>query len=216
MTETIPYNYICIEGNIGSGKTTFCEMLSKERNLSLVLEEFDDNPFLPLFYKDPEKWAFTVELFFLTERYKQMGSILNHRNMFNDFVLGDYFFIKTLLFARKNLSEEEFKMFQKIYQVLTANFPAPELVVYFHRDVNHLRKNIMKRGRKYEEDITREYLTTIQNSYFEYFRNVLSYPVIILDLKNIDFENESVYYDYIKSLLTKKYQPGVHRMSLNV
>lgn len=214
--QSIPYNYVCIEGNIGSGKTTFCEMMAEKYPISLVLEEFDDNPFLPLFYKNQSKWAFTVELFFMTERYKQLGETISRRNMFDDFILGDYFFTKTLLFARKNLSDEEFKMFHKIFQVLNSNFPPPELVIYFHRDVNYLRKNIEKRGRPYEEGITKEYLTTIQNSYFEYFRNVLSYPVIILDLKDIDFENKPIYFEFIESLMQKEYHPGVHRMSLNV
>jgi len=94
MANKIPYNYICIEGNIGSGKTTFCEMMQKEENCTLILEEFDDNPFLPMFYENPEKFAFTVELFFMTERHKQMSSILSVRNIFDDFVLGDYFFLK--------------------------------------------------------------------------------------------------------------------------
>ncbi len=215
MSNKIPYNYICIEGNIGSGKTTFCEMMKKENNCTLILEEFDDNPFLPMFYENPEKFAFTVELFFMTERHKQMSSILSVRNIFDDFVLGDYFFLKTLLFARKNLSEEEFRLFQKIFQVLNANFKQPDLVVYFHRHVDILKENIDKRGRPYEMNISKDYLTTVQNSYFEYFRNVLSYPVLILDLKDINFVENKNYFDFLRSLLTKEYRPGVHRISLN-
>jgi deoxyadenosine/deoxycytidine kinase len=216
IEKEIPYNYICIEGNIGSGKTTFCEMMAKTNNCSLILEEFDDNPFLPMFYGDPEKFAFTVELFFMTERHKQMSRIMSVRNMFDDFILGDYFFLKTLLFARKNLSEEEYKLFNKIFQVLDANLPQPELVIYFHRDVNILRQNIDKRGRSYEVGITKEYLKQIQDSYFDYFRNVLSYPVLILDLKDIDFVDNKDLFKYLQSLLKKKYQPGVHRISINI
>ena len=216
MAYEIPYNYICIEGNIGSGKTTFCEMMQKVHNCSLILEEFDDNPFLPMFYENPEKFAFTVELFFMTERHKQMSGIMSMRNMFDDFILGDYFFLKTLLFARKNLNEEEYKLFTKIFQVLDANFAQPDLVVYFHRDVDILRQNIDKRGRSYEQNISKEYLKQIQDSYFEYFRNVLSYPVLILDLKDINFVENTAYFDFLRSLLTKKYRPGVHRISINV
>lgn len=215
MSNKLPYNYICIEGNIGSGKTTFCEMMQEDYNCTLILEEFDDNPFLPMFYENPEKFAFTVELFFMTERHKQMSSTLSVRNMFDDFVLGDYFFLKTLLFARKNLSEEEFKLFQKIFQVLNSNFQQPDLVVYFHRSVDILKQNIDKRGRPYEANISKEYLTQVQNSYFEYFRNVLSYPVLILDLKDLNFVENKNHYEFLKSLLQKKYMPGVHRISLN-
>lgn len=216
MSYTIPYNYIVIEGNIGSGKTTFCEMMQKDHNCSLILEEFDDNPFLPLFYENPEKFAFTLELFFMTERHKQMSSVLSVRNMFDEFVLGDYFFLKTLLFAGKNLSSEEFRLFQKIFKVLDANFPQPDLVVYFHRDVDTLKQNIEMRGRSYEQNITKEYLKKVQDSYFDYFRNVLSYPVLILDLKDINFVKNPKYFDFLRSLLTKQYRPGVHRISLNV
>lgn len=215
MSKKIPYNYICIEGNIGSGKTTFCEMMQKDYNCTLILEEFDDNPFLPMFYENPEKFAFTVELFFMTERHKQMSSTLSVRNMFDEFVLGDYFFLKTLLFARKNLSEEEFKLFQKIFQVLNANFQQPDLVVYFHRHVDILKQNIDKRGRPYEQNISKDYLNQVQNSYFEYFRNVLSYPVLILDLKDLNFVENKNHYEFLKSLLQKEYTPGVHRISLN-
>ncbi len=216
MSKKIPYNYICVEGNIGSGKTTFCEMMQKDYNCTLILEEFDDNPFLPMFYENPEKFAFTVELFFMTERHKQMSNILSVRNMFDDFVLGDYFFLKTLLFARKNLSEEEYKLFQKIFQVLNANFKQPDLVVYFHRHVDILKQNIDKRGRPYEAGITKDYLLQVQNSYFEYFRNVLSYPVLILDLKDLDFQKKQSNYEFLKSLFQKEYTPGVHRISINV
>lgn len=211
-----PYNYIAVEGNIGSGKTTFCQMVAKEYNCKLVLEEFDDNPFLPYFYKDPERFAFTVELFFMTERYKQLQKSLLTRDMFIDFTIADYAFIKTLLFARQNLPEEEYKLFQKMFTPLNQAFPQPELLVYFHRDVQILQSNIAKRGRSYESGITDEYLTKVQNSYFEYFRNILSYPILIIDLNTIDFEDNQRNYHEVKHLLSKKYNPGVHRVSLIV
>lgn len=217
MADTqFPYNYIAVEGNIGSGKTTFCQMVAKEYNCKLVLEEFDDNPFLPYFYKDPERFAFTVELFFMTERYKQLQKSLLIRDMFIDFTIADYAFIKTLLFARQNLPEDEYKLFQKMFSPLNQSFPQPELLVYFHRDVKILQENIAKRGRTYESGITDEYLTKVQNSYFEYFRNILSYPILIVDLNTIDFEDNVRNYKEVKHLLSKKYNPGVHRVSLIV
>ena len=216
MSLKFPYNFISIEGNIGSGKTTFCKKLAAEYNCQLILEEFDDNPFLPLFYKDQERWAFTVELFFMTERYKQLQEKLVSRDMFVDFTLTDYAFIKTLLFARQNLVETEFKMFQQLFTTLNQSFPQPDLLVYFHRSVNHLQANIRRRGRPYEKDITDEYLTKVQNSYFDYFRNILSFPILIIDLNTIDFEENDRNYQEVKMLLAKKYNPGVHRISLMV
>lgn len=216
MKIDFPYNYISVEGNIGSGKTTFCKKIKEEYNCQLILEEFDDNPFLPLFYKDQERWAFTVELFFMTERYKQMQKQLVSRDLFLDFTITDYAFIKTLLFARQNLEEGEFKMFQKLFSTLNQSFPQPELLVYFHRSVDVLQANIAKRGREYEKDITDAYLTKVQNSYFEYFRNILSYPILIIDLNTIDFEENDRNYQEVKMLLAKKYNPGVHRISLMV
>lgn len=216
MNIEFPYNYISIEGNIGSGKTTFCKKIKEEYNCQLILEEFDDNPFLPLFYKDQERWAFTVELFFMTERYKQMQKQLVSRDLFVDFTITDYAFIKTLLFARQNLEAGEFKMFQQLFSTLNQSFPQPEILVYFHRSVDVLQANIAKRGRAYEKDITAAYLTKVQNSYFEYFRNILSYPILIIDLNTIDFEENERNYQEVKMLLAKKYNPGVHRISLMV
>lgn len=212
----IPYKYVVIEGNIGTGKTSFCQKMAYDYNVSLILEQFTDNPFLPYFYKDPERHAFTVELFFMTERYKQMQKSMQAADLFHDFYLSDYAFIKTLLFARKNLEEEEFKLFQMLYSIMEKNFPTPDLLVYFHRDTDILMENIKKRGRKIEEDIKPEYLKKVQDSYFEYFRDITTFPVLIIDLKELDFIASSDAYDMLLGLISKKYNPGVHRISLNV
>ena len=212
-----PYNYICIEGNIGTGKTSFTRMMEKEYSCRLILEEFSENPFLPYFYEDPERFAFTVELFFMTERYKQMErNLISQQDMFSPFTLSDYTFVKTLIFARKNLKAEEFRLFQQLFNTLQKNFPNPDLLVYLHRDVDVLLKNIKKRGRDYESHISREYLYSIQDSYFDYFKNIVSYPVLVIDLQDLDFISERNYYDIIKTLIAKQYRPGVHRVSLHV
>jgi deoxyguanosine kinase len=211
-----PYNYICVEGNIGAGKTSFCKMIKEEYNCRMILEQFDDNPFLPFFYEDPERYGFTVELFFMTERHKQMQKSLLSRDLFNDFVITDYCFIKTLLFASKTLNEEEYRLFQKLFQVLSQSFPNPDIIVYFHRSTNILMDNIKKRGRGYEGKITEEYLTEVQNAYFNYFRNISSFPVVIVDLNEVDFVTHEDQYEVVKSILKKEYQPGVHRISLHV
>jgi len=191
-------------------------LLKDEYDCRLILEEFADNPFLPLFYKEPDRFAFTVELFFMTERHKQMQRSLLNQDLFREFTIADYAFVKTLLFARKNLPEDEFRLFQKMFSVLNQSFPKPDILVYFHRNVDILLSHIGKRGRAYEKDITAEYLTQIQNSYFEYFRNILSYPILIIDLNTIDFVDNKNHYEHVKYLISKPYQPGVHRISLVV
>jgi deoxyadenosine/deoxycytidine kinase len=211
----LPYKYICVEGNIGAGKTSFCQKVKSENNCKLILEQFADNPFLPLFYNEPERYAFTVELFFMTERFKQLQAELS-QDLFYDFTISDYTFVKTLLFAKKNLPDNEFSLFQKMYNILAQTFPAPDLLVYFHRDINVLQSNIAKRGRKYETSIANQYLLGIQNAYFEYFRNVLTIPILIIDLQNIDFINNRANYDEIIALLYRQYKPGVHRISLSL
>jgi len=217
MKVDFPYRYIAVEGNIGAGKTSFAKMINDEYNCKLILEEFQDNPFLPLFYENPKRYAFTVELFFMTERYKQLEeNLLAQQSLFYDFTISDYVFVKTLIFARNNLSEKEFKLFQQLFVTLQKNFPNPDLLVYLHRNVDILLKNIKKRGREYEMNITRKYLYDIQDSYFEYFRNIVTYPVVIIDLGGIDFIKEKKYYDVLKSIIAKEYNPGVHRVSLHV
>lgn len=217
MKIDFPYRYIAVEGNIGAGKTSFTKMVRDEYNCRLILEEFAENPFLPLFYENPKRYAFTVELFFMTERYKQMeDSLVAQQSLFSDFTISDYVFVKTLIFARKNLSEKEFKLFQQLFTTLQQNFPNPDLLVFLHRNVDILLKNISKRGREYEKNISRDYLYNIQDSYFEYFRNIVSFPILIIDLGDIDFIKEKQYYDILKSVIAKKYNPGVHRVTLHV
>ncbi len=211
-----PYNYICVEGNIGSGKTSFATMLKEEYNCELILEEFQDNPFLPLFYKDKDRYAFSVELFFMTERYKQMQRQLLNKSMFSDFTISDYSFVKSLLFAKNNLIEEEYRLFIKLWNVLSTSFPRPDILVYFHRDVPTLKKFIDIRGREYEQYIKDDYLQNIQNTYFEYFRNILTFPVLIIDLNTINFVQDGAHYEAIKRIIASKYNPGVHRVSLLV
>lgn len=216
MAIEFSHKYICIEGNIGSGKTSFSEMIHEEYECQLILEEFHDNPFLPHFYQDRERYAFSVELFFMTERYKQLQQKLLNRGLFDDFTIADYSFIKSLLFAQNNLVEDEFRLFQKLWNVLYAPFPKPDIIVYLHRDIRILQKYIARRGREYEKYINHEYLLEIQNTYFDYFKNVLSLPVVIIDLQDIDFVANQRHYETIKHIIAQKYQPGVHRISLIV
>ena len=210
-TQGLPYRFIAIEGNIGAGKTTLCRMLSNDYGSRLILEEFTDNPFLPPFYENPDRYAFPVELFFMTERHKQLQEELSQQELFQQSIISDYFFYKTLLFAKKNLNDNEYRLFQRLFRVLNATFPKPDLLVYLHRPVDDLMRNIHKRGRSFEKDISPEYLQKIQQAYFEYFRLEVHLPVLILDVEGVDFQENGHYYSKIQKLLHLEYPVGVHR-----
>lgn len=209
-----PYPFIAIEGNIGTGKTTLARQLAIDFDMRLILEQFTDNPFLPFFYENPERYAFPVELFFMTERHKQLQQELANRDLFQDSIVADYFFLKTLLFARKNLNEEEYRLFQRLFHILNANFPKPDILVYLHRPVDQLISQIQKRGRSFESDISAEYLQRIQEAYFEFFRTNEELPVLVIDLGSANFEGESRIYRDVLQLLRGSYPPGVHHRKI--
>ncbi len=214
MLENLPYNYVCIEGNIGAGKTSLVKRIASEYQAQIILEEFADNPFLPYFYKDPTRYAFTVELFFMTERHKQLQQHLINRDLFYKFIVSDYFFPKTLIFARKNLKEDEYRLFNRLFNILNANFPKPDILIYLHRSPTKLRKNIRSRGREYEYFIGLDYLQNIQDSYFEYFRSVVQFPILVIDVEEMDFLTNDDQYNEIKRLISRSYNPGLHRVRL--
>ncbi len=211
----IPYRYLCIEGNIGSGKTSLCDRLARRFNGKLILEQFTDNPFLPYFYSDPERYAFPVEIFFMTERHKQMQKHILVHDLFAEHIFADYFFTKTLLFAKNNLNQEEFRIFQQLFQLLENALPNPDLLVYLHRSPAKLKQLIAERGRDMESPITDEYLRTIQDSYFEYFRGENGFPILIIDVEEMDFVKNKADLDEIVKLLSQRYNPGVHRVSIH-
>ena len=213
MKALFPYHYICIEGNIGSGKTSFCELLAKKYEVELILEQFSDNPFLPHFYENPARYALPVELFFMTERYNQLTERLNSGHLFSPLIIADYFFDKTRLFARNNLNEMEFKLFQQIYETLAPQLPRPDIVFYIHRPVEQLKDQITQRGRQIEQQITPQYLRSIQDVYFDYFRMGTDYPVVIVNAENLHFTESEEDFQKLFQLLEKKYHKGVHRVS---
>ncbi len=214
MSESNSNKYICIEGNIGTGKTTLCRMLQQDYNCQLILEQFTDNPFLPLFYKEPERYAFPVELFFMSERYKQLQQFLIDRDIFYPFILSDYFFQKTALFAQKNLKDEEYQLFLRFFGILENLFPKPDLLVYLHRPVDQLFEQIKKRNRRIETDLKKDYLKRIESAYFSYFNQDVPYPILILHITDLDFEKYRSDYEQIKKSIFQPYPKGVHELEI--
>ncbi len=210
----IPYQFIAIEGNIGAGKTTISKRIAADYGFKLILEQFTDNPFLPFFYENAERYAFPVELFFMTERHKQLQEELAQQDLFQKNIVADYFFLKTLLFARNNLNAEEFRLFQRLFHILNANFPKPQLLVYLHRPVPNLLENIRGRGRSFEEDISPTYLEKIQNAYFDFFKTAANLPILILDVEEADFLANTSHYEILLGHLSQTYSTGVHRIKI--
>ncbi len=210
MNTPFPYQFIAFEGNIGVGKTTLCNLLAQRHGCALVLEQFTDNPFLPYFYEQPDRYGFPVELFFMTERHKQLQEHFATPDLFQSCTVADYFFVKTLLFAKNNLSEEEFRLFQRLFSVLNAGFPKPDLLVYLHRPIPVLMEQIQKRGRSIEQNIRAQYLEELQRAYFEYLKTETETPVIVLDLERVDFQQDASAFDEIIGVLQAQHAPGLH------
>ena len=180
------YHYIAIEGNIGAGKTTLAHLLSKKLNARLILEQFSDNPFLPKFYENPKQFAFPLELFFMAERYKQLKQMINTNDLFQNITISDYVFSKCLLFAKVNLAEEEFRLYQKLFDIIQQQLVFPDLIIYLHSPVEKLQKNIRKRNRAYEQTIPDEYLFNIQETYTSYIKQH-NIRTLFIDASNADF-----------------------------
>src|SRR5580698_10114973 len=164
------YNFISIEGNIGAGKTTLAHLLGKHLNARLILEEFADNPFLPKFYENQQQFAFPLELFFMAERYKQLKELLQTKDMFQNITISDYLFTKCLLFAKVNLPDDEFRLYQKLFDIITPQIIEPDILIYLHAPVSRLKENIKKRNRSYERNISDEYLFELQETYTNYIK----------------------------------------------
>jgi deoxyguanosine kinase len=207
------YHFIAIEGNIGAGKTTLAHMLSKQYNSRLVLEEFTDNPFLPKFYENPQQYAFPLELFFMAERYKQLKDLIHTKDLFHSLTISDYLFTKCLLFAKVNLSEEEFRLYHKLYDIIRQQLIQPDLLIYLHVPVQKLQKNIKKRNRAYEQGIPDEYLFKIQETYTHYIRQH-NIKTLFIDASNADFLSNEKHLKVILDALEHEYHHGQHYFTL--
>jgi len=209
----VDLNYLVIEGNIGAGKTTLAQMIAQEYNGKLILEQFADNPFLPKFYNDPDRYSFPLELSFLAERYQQLNRDLTSRDLFKPLNVADYYFMKSLIFAKATLKQDEYNLYRQIFNIIYQSIPKPDLYVYLHVDVKKLLANISKRGRDYEKGISEEYLKNLEKGYFDFFRQQNDMSFLIIDTSNVDFVDNQEDYEKIKELIfQKKYDRGIHRI----
>ncbi|KAA9039178.1 deoxynucleoside kinase [Ginsengibacter hankyongi] len=207
------YNFITIEGNIGAGKTTLAHLLSKRLNARLILEEFADNPFLPKFYENQQQYAFPLELFFMAERYKQLKDLLQTKDMFQHVTISDYLFTKCLLFAKVNLPEEEFLLYQKLFDIINPQLVQPDLLIYLHAPVTKLKENIRKRNRFYEQGIATEYLFSLQETYTQYIKQH-NIKTLFIDASEADFLGNEKHLNTVLEALNNDYDQGQHYLQL--
>ena len=188
------YNYIAIEGNIGAGKTSLANKIAHDYNAKLILERFADNPFLPKFYEDTQRYAFPLEMSFLADRYQQISDDLSQLDLFKDFIVSDYDVFKSLIFSKITLQEDEFMLYRKLFYLMYKDLRKPDLYVYLYQNTERLQENIKKRGRDYEQDIADEYLEKINAGYLEFLKTQTDFNVKIIDVSNRDFiENRNDY-----------------------
>lgn len=192
------YNYLAIEGNIGAGKTSLVSMIAQDFKAKLITERFKDNPFLPKFYKDQNRYAFPLEMSFLADRYQQLLDDISQYDLFNDCMVADYDVYKSLIFAKVTLQEEEYALYKKLFQIMYKDLAKPDLYVYLYQNTERLLENIQKRGRKYEQDIPADYLENINRGYLEFIKQQHHLKVKIIDISELDFVNQRE--DYLKVL----------------
>jgi deoxyadenosine/deoxycytidine kinase len=209
----VDYHFITIEGNIGAGKTTLAHLLSKHYNARLILEEFADNPFLPKFYENQGQYAFPLELFFMAERYKQQKEHIQQKDMFQSLTISDYLFTKCLLFAKVTLPDNEFRLFQRLFEIINEQLVQPDILIYLHSPVQKLQQNIKKRNRLYEQNISDQYLFDIQETYTNYIKQH-HIKTLFIDVSNADFLGNDKHLKTIVDALEKEYDEGQHYLNL--
>lgn len=204
--------FVCIEGNIGSGKTSLVKLLADKNNAKVLLEEFEENPFLKKFYQDPHRYAFQLELSFLAERFQQIQSEIQNIDLFQHLILSDYMIEKCLIFSKNNLDEQSIQLYRKLYDIILLSTPKPDVIIYLHKEPDLLLQNIRKRARPYEQEITTDYLVNIYKNYLTYFRQQSQYPVIIVNTNEIDFVENEKEVDLFNELIQQNFEVGVHRL----
>jgi deoxyguanosine kinase len=195
------YNYIAIEGNIGAGKTTLATKIAEDFNAKIVLERFADNPFLPKFYEDNERYAFPLEMSFLADRYQQLSDDLAQFDLFKNFIVSDYYIFKSLIFAQVTLQKEEYFLYRKMFDIMYKEISKPDLYIYLYQNTPRLLENIKKRGRDYEQNIAPEYLDKIHKGYATFINTEENLNTLIIDVSDKDFLSNSTDYKEIIELI---------------
>ena len=207
------FDFLTIEGNIGSGKTSLAKKIASDFNGKLILEKFADNPFLPKFYKDAKPNAFPLELFFMAERFNQLSGEKSEIDLFSEFTVSDYSFFKSKLFAQNNLEQDELNLFNRLYNIMFSTVKKPDLLIYLHADIERLQENIKIRGREYEKNINNNYLKEIEKKYFDYLKKQNDFPVLMLDVSKQNFiEDDKIYNQIITEI--KEFEEDVRIKSL--
>jgi len=207
------FNFITIEGNIGAGKTTLSQLLATHYNARLVLESFEENPFLSKFYEDPKQFAFPLELFFMAERFKQMKELIKQQELFKEITISDYLFTKCLLFAKVNLPPDEFRLYQQLFEIIHQQIIQPDLLIYLHSPVKRLQENIRKRNRPFEQSIPNDYLFSIQETYTHYIKQH-HIKTLFVDAGNADFLGNPAHLKTIIKTLESNFDGTQHFIAL--
>ncbi len=199
------YNYIAIEGNIGAGKTTLSNMIGAEYNARLVLERFTDNPFLPKFYKDKDRFAFQLEMSFLADRYQQLSDDIAQFDLFKNLIVSDYYIFKSLIFSQITLQKDEYNLYRRMFDVMYKEITKPDLYIYLYQNTDRLLENIKQRGRAYEKNIKADYLDKIHKGYFNFIKTEQNLNTLIIDVSDMDFvKNKQNYYSILNKIKTHK------------
>ncbi|MFN3529215.1 MAG: deoxynucleoside kinase [Bacteroidia bacterium] len=206
--------YIAIEGNIGVGKTTLTQLLAERWQIPAIYERFLENPFLPRFYEDPKRYAFSVETAFLAERYRQMHDEFAAIDLRKNGLLADYSFYKTLIFAQRNLDADEYRLFSELFGMINAHLPQPYLFVYLKTDTEKLLSQISQRGRDFEKHITADYLEKIDAGYLDFMQQASGLRCLMVHAKQLDFVKQPEDFVLLSKLLEADYRYGITEITI--
>jgi deoxyguanosine kinase len=204
------YNFITIEGCIGAGKTTLSRKIAHDYNGKLILEQFENNPFLGKFYDDPSRHAFPVELYFMAERFQYLKTLMSEADIFRSFTVSDFLFQKGLVFAMTNLNEDEAKLYRTLFDIINPSLPKPDITLYLYTPIEKLLKNIKARSRGYEQSISGEYLEKIHNAYLDFFKLQTQARIVLLNTANLNYADFKNDYEYVVEVLNTYFEMGLH------